>query len=77
MNKDEFMKLAKSGGYATMPIIRKYIKINGDREYTDEDLITVHRNDIKRYDLAHKESENNKTTKNYIVYNSQQTGGSY
>lgn len=77
MTKEEFANVVKLGGYATMPVLRRYIKEQGDREYTDDDIVEVHRYDIRRYDLAHKESENSKTTKKYTVYNSQKTGGSY
>jgi hypothetical protein len=52
-------------------------QIWGRRIRTTEDLIEVHRKDVDRYELAHKPSQNAKTTKKYTVYNSQKTGGSY
>ena len=43
MTKEEFINLCKSSRTARMEVVKKYIKEQGDREYTDDDLVEVFR----------------------------------
>ena len=54
MTEQEFIETAKNGGYATLPVIKTYIATFGKTEYTDDDLISVHRLNEWRYNAEHQ-----------------------
>ena len=45
MTAEEFIKTCKSSNTARMKVVKKYVKEQGDREYTDDDFIEVFRLD--------------------------------
>lgn len=81
MTENEFFDVAMQGGYATLPTIKTYVATYAKTEYTDDDLISVHRLDERRYQSEHQTrsfglGKGCGTTKRYTVYNSQKSGGS-
>ncbi len=79
MTKREFIDVAKQGGYATRPVIKRYIADHDGEEYDDTDLIEVHRMDLQRYNSEHQTrsfglGKGCGTTKRYTVYNSHEGG---
>lgn len=75
MTEQEFIKAAKKGGYATLPVIKTYIVTFSKTEYTDDDLISVHRLNEWRYNAEHNLRSHGLgkgcgTTKKYTIYNS-------
>lgn len=81
MTEKEFINIAKQGGYATRPVIKRYIADHDGEEYDETDLMEVRRMDLQRYNSEHLIRSHGLgagcgTTKRYTVYNSQKSGGS-
>ena len=78
MTKEEFFKVAKSSGYAATYILKKYIEEQGNKDYTDDDILEVHRrdNDEYNYNYDYLVKELQKHKQKYHEYDSKE-GGSF